>query len=96
MIAVDTNILVYAHRPEFQLHERAVRVLSELSRSGAPWTIVIHCLVEFAGVVSHPGRFRQPSSAHQIADQIDAWREAPTFTLLSDSAPVLILSSDGP
>lgn len=89
MIAVDTNILVYAHRPEFPLHDRAKRALDGLAASPSPWAIVIHCLVEFAGVVSHPKRFRYPSSASEIADQVAAWREAPGLSLLGDSPLVL-------
>ena len=89
MIAVDTSILVYAHRPEFPLHERAKAVLRQLSAASTPWAIVMHCVVEFAGVVSHSGRFRQPSSSGQIADQLAAWREAPTLVLLQDTPLML-------
>jgi len=89
LIAVDTNILVYAHRPEFQLHEPARAALQSLASGPRSWAIVVHCLVEFTGAVSHPGRFRQPSSYEQITHQIDAWRESPTLVLLPDSTRVL-------
>ena len=70
-------------------HDSAKRVIAELASSPKPWGIVFHCLVEFAGVVSHGGRFRQPSSPEQIADQIAAWREAPSLVLLQNSPAVL-------
>ena len=89
MIAVDTNILVYAHRPEFPLHDPAKELLRDLAAGPRPWSVVIHCLIEFAGAVSHPGRFRQPSSAAQIEDQINAWRESPHLVLLEDGPTVL-------
>lgn len=41
MIAVDTNILVYAHRPEFPLHDRAKTTIRELAGGHGPWAIVI-------------------------------------------------------
>jgi uncharacterized protein len=37
MIAVDTNILVYAHREDSPWNETVYKVLEELSESGAPW-----------------------------------------------------------
>ncbi len=89
MIAVDTNILVYAHRPEFPFHDPAKRLISEIAAQARPWGLILHCLVEFAGVVSHPRRFRVPSSPGQIQDQIQAWSESPTVALLEDGPAVL-------
>lgn len=89
MIALDTNILVYAHRPEFTLHKPANALIAELSSASQPWALILHCLVEFAGVVSHPRRFQQPSTAEQIADQVAAWRESPSLVLLEESPAVI-------
>lgn len=89
MIAVDSNILVYAHRPEFPLHDPAKVLLRELAESPRPWAIVLHCLVEFASVVSHSRRFVEPSSPAQIAVQIAAWRGSPSLVLLEDGPLVL-------
>jgi len=88
MIAVDTNILVYAHRPESPLHERALVTLDELHAVGSPWGIPVHCLVEFAAVVSNPRIWRQPSSPSAIADQAAVWQESRGFRLLGDDAVV--------
>ena len=89
MIAVDTNVLVYAHRPEFPLHRAAKSLMHERMVGRDPWMIPLHCLVEFAGVVSHPGRFVQPSSPEQIRAQISAWVNAPSHALYSEGAEML-------
>jgi toxin-antitoxin system PIN domain toxin len=89
VIAVDTNVLVYAHRPEFPFHGEAKALLAGFAGSPRPWGLVLHCLVEFAGVVSHPRRFLQPSSPAQVVDQIHAWRESPSAVLLADGPAVL-------
>ncbi|HYD49538.1 MAG TPA: hypothetical protein VEB21_14375, partial [Terriglobales bacterium] len=39
MIAVDTNILVYAHRAEMPLHEPALRRLRQLAEGNRPWAL---------------------------------------------------------
>lgn len=37
MIAVDTNILVYAHRAEAPLHSQAMACLRGLAEGAQPW-----------------------------------------------------------
>ena len=61
MIAVDTNILVYAHRVESNFHERASRALAELSQASAPWALPWPCLHEFFGIVTNPRLYRVPT-----------------------------------
>lgn len=43
MIAVDTNILVYAHREDSEWHQPAVQRLTQLAESGQPWAIPWPC-----------------------------------------------------
>lgn len=85
MIAVDTNLLVHAHRRDAALHDRASAALRGLAESGQPWGICYHGLVEFFAIVTHFRIWRQPSTPAQACDQIAAWREAPHFRLLVDS-----------
>ena len=54
MIALDTNLLVYAHRRDAPFHQQAAEVLARCSESGRPWGIPFHVLIEFLGVVTHP------------------------------------------
>lgn len=89
MIALDTNLLVYAHRPEFPWHVQAKECIRTLAEGTASWAIPFHCLVEFAATVSHPRKFLSPSSPAQVQDQIAAWRESPSLHILSDSADSL-------
>lgn len=91
MIALDTNILVHAHQREADLHDEAVQVIRELAESPATWAICFHSLVEFYAVVTHSKLWRLPSSPRQALDQIAAWRESPSFRLLSDNDATLDL-----
>lgn len=82
MIAVDTNILVYAHRVESPFHEQAFDCLRALTEGAAPWGIPVSCLHEFLAVVSNPKIFNPASSTKQSTDQIDAWLASPQAHIL--------------
>ena len=62
MIAVDTNILVYAHREESPFHEPAKRSILELIGTGMPWVIAWPCVHEFLAIVTSPKIYRPPST----------------------------------
>jgi hypothetical protein len=61
VIAVDTNLLVYAHRPESPLHGRAAVALESLG--GSRWAIPWACVHEFVAVVTNPRIFATPTPA---------------------------------
>lgn len=61
MIAVDTNILVYAHRPEMPFHDRAREVLDAASNKPEPLAVPWPCVHEFLAIVTHPRIFRDPT-----------------------------------
>ncbi len=88
MIAVDTNLLVYAHRPEAPLHQQAYAKLGQLASYRALWGIPCHVLVEFAAVVSDAKIWLEPSSRAQIDEQIAAWRSSPQLRILGDDQTV--------
>jgi toxin-antitoxin system PIN domain toxin len=52
LIAVDTNILVYAHNPQSPKHAVAVAAIARLVASGSSWAVPQPCLLEFARVMS--------------------------------------------
>lgn len=54
MIAVDTNILAYAHVPNEPQHPLAFDALRRLAASGEAWGIPAPCLAEFIRVLTHP------------------------------------------
>ena len=66
MRAVDTNILVYAHRQEPREHVIAERLLREIATAGPPWALPWPCIYEFLRVVTHPQIFH-PASPLEMA-----------------------------
>lgn len=85
MIALDTNILVHAHRRDASLHEIAIERVKELAESPAPWAICYHSLIEFYGIATHAKLWKTPSSPSQALDQIRAWQESPSLRILTDN-----------
>lgn len=84
MIAVDTNILVYAHRPEVPFHRAAKGAIAGLAEGSAPWAIPVHCLIEFTAVVTHRRLWQEPSSAADVRAQVEAWLESPSLRVLGE------------
>lgn len=85
MIAVDTNILVYAHREDSLFHEAAFRRVAELAEGPATWAIPWPCLHEFLAIVTHRRIYAPPTPLDRALDQVDAWFESPTLALLTES-----------
>jgi uncharacterized protein len=85
LICVDTNILVYAHREDSSFHEIAFRCVAELAEGSATWAIAWPCLHEFLAIVTHPRIYEPPTPLSRALDQVDAWVEAPTLALLTES-----------
>lgn len=86
MIAVDTNILVYAHRLDSPFNESAYDALKQLAHRRSSWAIPWPCLHEFYAVVTHPRIFDPPTSPDAALDQIDAWCSSPSLVLLGEGA----------
>ncbi len=86
MIAVDTNILVYAHRRDSPWHDSARKVISDLVATRAAWAIPSICVYELYATITRPRYYRPPSTVTQAVAQIDAWLECPTLTLLGEDA----------
>lgn len=84
MIAVDTNLLVYAHRVEAEWHERASACLRELAEGRSPWAIPWPCLHEFLAIATHPRIWDPPTPLENAIDQVDAWLESPSVALLAE------------
>lgn len=92
MIAVDTNILVYAHRRDSEWHDLAQACLRRLAEGQARWALPWQSLHEFFEVVTHPRIYAPPSTSTQAIDQLDAWLESPSVALIGEDGgywPVL-------
>lgn len=85
MIAVDTNILVYAHREDSEWHQAAYKRLTVLAEGRAAWAIPWPCMHEFLAIVTHPRIFTPPTPLARALDQVDAWIESPSLVLLAES-----------
>ena len=84
MFAVDTNVLVYAHRADSDFHERADRVLAGLAEGRTSWAIPWPCLYEFYAIVTHPKIYRPPTPPKDALLQIEYWLESPSLILLHE------------
>ncbi len=85
MIAIDTNILVYAHRRESEFWPPAERCVREIAESGRPWAIPWPCIHEFYSTVTHPRIFSPAGTADEALCQIEAWMQSPTLQVLSET-----------
>jgi toxin-antitoxin system PIN domain toxin len=61
MIALDTNILIYAHHARYLEHRRARTVIEEAARDAGGWGLALPCVAEFWAVVTHPASSGRPS-----------------------------------
>ena len=86
MIAVDSNLLVYAHREDSPWHDAAYSRMVELAEGRAPWAIPWPCIHEFLAIVTHPRIYSPPTPLENAIDQVEAWLESPTLVVISESA----------
>jgi uncharacterized protein len=84
VIAIDTNILVHAHRRDSRWHAPAVRVLESLATGREAWAIPWPCVHEFYAIATHPRIYAPPSTPVQAVAQLRAWRESPSLALLAE------------
>jgi len=85
MIALDTNLLVYAHRKENPFHCAAAELVRELAEGKAAWAIPWPCLHEFYGIVTNPRIHKVPTPVDVAVAQIEIWLESPTLLLLAET-----------
>ena len=85
MIAVDSNLLVYAHREDSPWHEAAYARLAGLAEGRQTWAIPWPCLHEFLAIVTHPRVYDPPTPLEKAVYQVDAWLESPSLALLAES-----------
>jgi toxin-antitoxin system PIN domain toxin len=84
MIAVDTNLLVYAHREDNEWHEQARSFVTELANSGAPWAIPWPCVHEFIAITTHPGIYQPPTPLAVALSAMAEWMKSPALRLLHE------------
>lgn len=85
MIAIDTNLLVYAHRSDSPFHSAASDILRGLAEGRPRWAIAWPSVHEFYAIVTHPRVYRPPSTQAQAVAQIRAWLSSPSVVCLAES-----------
>ena len=85
MIALDTNILIYARREETPHHMRAKKLLQEFAEGDSPWALPWPCIYElFIRVVTHPRVFDPPTGLDDVLHDLDSLLQSPALTLLRE------------
>jgi len=82
MIAVDTNILLYADREETPQHRAALRAIRRLAEGHEAWAIPIQCVGEFLRVVSHDRVFQPPTPIGEALASIESLLASPSARVL--------------
>lgn len=82
VLAIDTNLLLYAHVPSFAQHPRALAALERLANSGAAWAVSWPCAHEFGAVIANrDGRADALDAAAAVAI-LRSWERAPNFRFI--------------
>lgn len=85
MIALDTNILVYAHREDSPHHEAALGAINQLASSAAVFAVPWPCVHEFLAISTHPRVYDPPSAVAVAFDAVEAVLSVPTCRVISET-----------
>jgi uncharacterized protein len=86
VIAVDTNILIYAHRSAVPEHHAARGAIEAACSAPRGWGIALASVFEFYGIVTHPSASGRPSTP----------QEAAAFLRMLEEQGGLVVWSPGP
>ncbi|REJ83191.1 MAG: PIN domain-containing protein [Acidobacteria bacterium] len=84
MIAVDTNILIYARREELPEHGVALDLLKSLAEGRVLWALPWPSVYEFLRVVTHPRVFDPPTDLDAALDDLASLLRSPSLVLLGE------------
>ena len=84
LIAVDSNLLVYAHREDSDFHRPALKVLKDLAESGMRWALPWPCLHEFLSITTHPRIFAPPSPLPLALQSIEVWMNSAQCEMIGE------------
>jgi uncharacterized protein len=85
VIAVDTNILVYAHRADSPFHERARSVLESLASGAREWAIPWPCAHEFFAIVTHPRIYKTATPPETAFAQLRALHALANLAFIAEA-----------
>jgi len=84
VIALDTNLLVYAHREDSPHHAAAAAALQSAITAPGGCAIPWPCLHEFLAVVTHPRIYDPPTPVGTAVAAVRALVDAPSVHLLGE------------
>ena len=67
MIAIDTNLLVYAHRSQTPEHAAACKAIERAAAAPQGWGTTLTNLLEFWSIVTHASASGRPSTPREAA-----------------------------
>jgi uncharacterized protein len=86
VIAVDTNLLIYARREEAPGHRKALELLRKLAEGQDPWAIPWPCIYEFLRVVTHPRVFDPPTRMEDALADLESLLRSPSLRMLGEGS----------
>ena len=85
MIALDTNLLVYAYREDSEFHSVAMEQIRPVIEGDAPWALPWTCVHEFIGVVTSGRVYKPASPLPSVLGYLDSLMASPQLHLLTES-----------
>lgn len=85
MIAIDTNLLIYAHHGSAPNHQAALDVLRPVFEGTSAWALPWPCVHEFISVATHPGIYKPASTLAETLGFVDSLLSSPQLHLLAES-----------
>jgi len=84
VIAIDTNIMVYAHRPEMPLHAEARALIENLPTRAGYFALPWPCVHEFLAIVTNARIFREPTPLVHAFAAIRVLEDSGLFRILCE------------
>jgi len=85
VIAVDTNILVYAHRTDSAFHGPARAALESLAADTREWAIPWPCAHEFIAIVTHQRIYKTATPLETAVAQLRALQSLTKLVFLAEA-----------
>jgi hypothetical protein len=85
VIAVDTNLLVYAHREDAKFHGEASAALAQLAAGTERWAVPWPCAHEFVAIVTHPKIYKTPTPLELALQALAELNACPTLEFIGEA-----------
>lgn len=82
MKAIDTNVLIHAHREEIDKHKEALELIHDLAEGDTAWAIPVFCISEFLRIATHSRVFDPPTPLETALTAIEDLIQSPSVRLL--------------